>query len=112
VSTGSQVLIAGATGMIGGITTKMCLERDDVDRVTTLGRRKTGIAHDKLREIEHDDFLDFEKVEDAFTGVDVCLYCIGVYAGQVSKDEFRKITADYTIAFGKALHAKSPKAVV
>src|SRR6478672_10797030 len=105
-----NVLIAGANGMIGGLILKACLDRDDVIRVTSVDRRKSGISHPKLNEIIHEDFYDFAETADQFAGQDICFFCVGVYTGQVPRELFRKITVDITVAFATALKKKSPQA--
>lgn len=98
-----NIIITGGTGMIGGLVLEECLNSDDVKRVTSISRRPLGIQHDKLIEVIQTDLLDYSKIEDYLNGCDVCFYCIGVYTGQVPAEEFKKITVDFTKAFGKAL---------
>jgi nucleoside-diphosphate-sugar epimerase len=105
-----KIIIAGATGMIGGLILKRCLEHNDVSSITSIGRRSTGIVHPKLEEIIHSNFLDFSAVEGSFKDKDVCFYCIGVYTGQVPQKEFVKITVDYTKVFAETLKRNSPQA--
>ena len=107
-----KVLITGATGMVGGEALRVCLESPEVGEVITLGRRATGIDHPKLKEVVHENFLELCDVEDAFEGVDLAIYCIGVYTGSVSEDRFQEIIVDYCLSFAEALHRKSPKAAV
>jgi len=90
-----NVLILGATGMVGGEVLERCLADDAVRRVVSIGRRKSGIEHAKLREIEHRDFLDFSALESELANIDVCLYCLGVYQARVTKKQFWEITVDY-----------------
>jgi len=105
-----NILIAGSSGMIGNLILQNCLKRDDVQKVTSITRRKPGINHPKLIEVVYTDFLNYTAINEYFKGQDVCFYCIGVYTGQVSRDEFRKITVDYTRAFAEALKGNSPAA--
>jgi hypothetical protein len=60
--------------------------------------------------VVHDDFLDFSAISSYFSNQDLCFFCIGVYTGQVSREEFRKITVDTTAAFAGTLKEKSPGA--
>jgi hypothetical protein len=46
----------------------------------------------KLRTFVHKDFVNYATVEEAFRGVDACLFCLGVPATQVSKEDCRKLT--------------------
>ena len=105
-----NVIITGATGMVGGLALEMCLNSPDVSRVTAIGRRQTGIEDPKLQDVIVDDFSDFYDDADIFDYQDAALFCLGAYTGAVPDDLFRKITVDYTIAFAEALHKASPKA--
>ena len=46
-----NVLIFGATGMVGQGVLWECLSAPDVERIVTIGRTATGIVNPKLREI-------------------------------------------------------------
>jgi uncharacterized protein YbjT (DUF2867 family) len=105
-----KVIITGATGMVGGIALRHCLEREDVSEVTVFGRRSTGIKHEKLKEIIHSDYADFSAITGSLHDKDLALFCLGAYTGAVPDDEFRRITVDYTLVFAEALIKESPQA--
>ncbi|WP_018612153.1 NAD(P)H-binding protein [Segetibacter koreensis] len=105
-----NIIIAGSTGMIGNLILQNCLKRNDVQKVTSITRRRSQINDVKLVEVLHTDFLNYDSVNEYFKNQDICFYCIGVYTGQVPRNEFRKITVDYTNAFAKALKENSPEA--
>jgi len=101
----------GSSGMIGGLVLAECLRRPDVAQVTIITRKHSGIRHDKLVEVRHQDFLDYSGLDPRYlSGQDVCFYCVGVYTGQVPADRFKEITIDYTRAFSEALKLASPQA--
>jgi uncharacterized protein YbjT (DUF2867 family) len=104
-----NILITGSNGMIGQLILGYCLNHKDVAKVTSIVRRKSGFTHPKLVEIIHENFLDYSSITEHFKNIDTAFYCIGVYTGQVPKDEFRKITVDYTEAFAKTLRTNSAK---
>ena len=103
-----NVIITGATGMIGRAALERCLARSDVNRVTAIVRRPLGLSHEKLVEVVHKDFLDFSPISEHFENQDACLFCLGVYSGAVPKKQFREITVDYTRAFAATLKQYSP----
>jgi uncharacterized protein YbjT (DUF2867 family) len=88
-----------------------CLQRTDVNKVISIVRKKSGQTHPKLFEIVHQNFLDFNSIQEDLQQVDLCFFCIGVYTGQVPREEFRRITVDITIAFAKTLKENSPNVV-
>ena len=104
-----NIIIIGATGMVGGLVLDHCLKRDGINKVTSITRRKTGVRHLKLLEIIHEDFTDYSKIMDHFKNKDICIYCLGVYTGKVPAQKFREITVDYTKAFAEALKSNSEK---
>ncbi|TAJ59854.1 MAG: NAD-dependent epimerase/dehydratase family protein [Chitinophagaceae bacterium] len=106
-----RILITGTNGMIGQLILDLCLQRTDVATVTSITRKLLGIAHPKLREVIHHDFMDLSVIRDHFSNQDLCFYCIGVYTGTVPRKEFRKITVDYTRVFAETLKQMSPEVV-
>ena len=105
-----NVLIIGSSGMIGGLILQKCSEHPEVEQITSIVRRSSGVAHPKLTEIVHHDFMDFHAIEESFQHIDCCFFCVGVYTGTVNREAFRKITVDYTKAFASVLKQQSPQA--
>lgn len=50
-----NVIIFGATGMIGRAVLRECLRDDSVESVLTIGRTPLGLAHRKLRDVLQPD---------------------------------------------------------
>ena len=105
-----SVLICGSSGMIGGLVLKQCLASAEIDKVTSIVRRASGLNDPKLNEVIHDNFLDYSAIDSHFSDQDIIFYCIGVYTGQVRDEQFKKITVDFTKAFADTLKQQSPQA--
>lgn len=105
-----NVLLFGATGMIGSGALLECLDHSDVAHVLAVGRRPSGKTHAKLEELVHDDFLDYSSVVERFQDCDACLFCLGVSAAGMSEDDYRRITRDFTLAAADALWSIRPDA--
>jgi uncharacterized protein YbjT (DUF2867 family) len=105
-----SLVIVGATGMVGGYALRYALDNSAVRSVTSIGRKKLGISHSKLKEILHQNFADASALAEALSGQDSAVYCLGTYTGSVSDAELRAITADYTIEFARVLRSSSPNA--
>src|SRR5580700_9855750 len=105
-----HLLIVGATGMVGGYALRDALEQPAVGCVTSIGRRKLGLSHAKLKEVLHQDFADCSPLAEALTGQGAAVFCLGVYTGAVSDAQLRTITVDYTVEFARVFHGSSPSA--
>jgi uncharacterized protein YbjT (DUF2867 family) len=105
-----RLVIVGASGMVGGYALRNALDNSGVKSLTSIGRKKLGITHPKLKEILHQDFADCSALRDALSGQDAAVYCLGTYTGSVSDAELRAITTDYTIEFARVLRLSSPDA--
>jgi uncharacterized protein YbjT (DUF2867 family) len=70
-----QVVIVGATGMVGGYVLRFALENPDVSRVLAVGRRKTGVSHPKLTEVMIEDFADCGRLARVLVGQDGAIFC-------------------------------------
>jgi len=106
-----KILLFGATGSAGGSVLRVCLADPAVEEVRAIVRRPLPLDHEKLRVFVHKDFQDYRGVEEAFAGVDACLFCLGVSATQVSgEEEYRRITSGFAVAAARALKAQSPGA--
>jgi uncharacterized protein YbjT (DUF2867 family) len=106
----TRIVIAGATGMVGGYALRYALEHPAVASVTAIGRRKLGMSHPKLDEVVHRDFADCSALAEPLSSQDAAVYCIGAYTGAVPDAVLRKITVDYTIEFARVLRGGSPGA--
>jgi uncharacterized protein YbjT (DUF2867 family) len=105
-----RFVIVGATGMVGGCALRYALDNPAVECVTSIGRKRLGISHPKLKEVLHQNFSDCSALADPLLGQDAAVYCLGTYTGSVSDAELRAITADYTIEFARVLRDSSPNA--
>jgi len=105
-----NLVIVGATGMVGGYALRYALEHPAVGRATTIGRRKVGISHPKLKEVLHQDFADCSVLAEVLSDQHAAIFCLGAYTGAVSDTELRTITVGYTMEFARVLDGSSPDA--
>jgi uncharacterized protein YbjT (DUF2867 family) len=105
-----NLVIVGATGMVGGYALRYALEHPAVARVTSIGRKELGISHPKLNEVPHQDFADCSPLAEVLLGQDAAVFCLGAYTGAVPDAQLRRITVDYTVAFARVLRSSSPDA--
>jgi uncharacterized protein YbjT (DUF2867 family) len=105
-----HVVIVGATGMVGGYALRSALENPGIASVTTIGRRKLGISHPKLKEVLHRDFADCSALAEDLAGQGAAIFCLGTYTGSVPDAELRTITVNYTVEFARVFRSSSPDA--
>jgi uncharacterized protein YbjT (DUF2867 family) len=103
-----KVILFGATGMVGQGCLRECLLAAGVESVLAVGRKPTGQRHAKLREIVHDNFLDFSPIESHLAGFDACFFCLGVSSVGMSEDRYRHVTYDFAMAAAATLVRLNP----
>ncbi len=103
-----NVVVFGATGMVGAGVLLECLEDARVASVLVVGRRPCGVRHAKVRELVREDFYDWRDVAPDLEGHDACFFCLGVSAAGMSEEAYARVTHDLTLAAAQALLAASP----
>jgi len=103
-----NVLLLGATGMVGQGVLRECLLASDVLRVTTLGRTATGQTHAKLDELVHASLFDLSPIESRLTPYDACFFCLGVSSAGMSEQDYTVITHDLTLSVARTLAQLNP----
>jgi uncharacterized protein YbjT (DUF2867 family) len=106
-----KVILFGATGMVGQGVLRECLLDPGVESVLAVGRTPTGQRHAKLREIVHDNFLDYSAIEPQLAGYDACFFCLGVSSVGMDAERYRHLTYDITLAAARTLANLNPQMV-
>jgi uncharacterized protein YbjT (DUF2867 family) len=106
-----NVLLLGATGMVGQGVLRECLRDPDVERILCIGRSPIGQQHTKLREIIHENLLDLSSLETELTGYDACFFCLGISSAGMGEANYMRITYDITLAVARTLSKHSPAMV-
>lgn len=104
-----NVLIFGATGMVGQGALRECLLADDVALVQTIGRTATGQQHPKLRELVHGDLFDYSAIESELMHFDACFFCIGVTSSGMTEANYTHLTYDLALAAAQTLARLNPQ---
>lgn len=108
---GMKAILFGATGMVGQGVLRECLLDANVESVLAIGRSPTGQRHAKLREIMHDNFVDYSAVESELVGYDACFFCLGVSSVGMNEERYRHLTYDITLAAARTLAKLNPQMV-
>ncbi|MEV7725299.1 epimerase [Streptomyces sp. NPDC087917] len=104
-----NIILFGATGMLGRGVLRECLRDDSVESVLAIGRTPLGVSHPKLRERITPDPTDLTDLADELPGFDACFFCLGVSSVGMKEDAYRRITYDLTLAAARPLAAANPE---
>jgi uncharacterized protein YbjT (DUF2867 family) len=103
-----NVVIFGATGMVGQGVLRECLLDPDVKQVLTIVRSPTGQQHAKLRELVRTDLFNYSNIEANLTDFDACFFCLGVTSAGMTEEQYTRITHDLTLAAATTLARLNP----
>jgi uncharacterized protein YbjT (DUF2867 family) len=107
-----NVIITGATGMVGKGVLLECLDHESVEKVLVIGRNPVDISHPKLEELIHNDFSDFSTVKEQLAGYDACFLCMGISSVGMKEEDFKRVTYDYTLSLARELLPLNPKMTI
>ncbi|OON68439.1 NAD-dependent epimerase/dehydratase family protein [Hymenobacter sp. CRA2] len=103
-----NVMITGATGMVGEAVLLECLQDASIEQVLVVTRKPTGRQHPKLHEVLLADFADPTPVERELRGYDACFFCLGVSSVGMKEPEYTRLTYDLTLGFARTLARLNP----
>ena len=104
-----NILIFGATGMVGQSVLRECLEAPDVGRVVAVGRTATEVQHPRLSNIVTPDLYDLSAIEGQLSPFDACFFCLGVSSIGMSEPDYTRITHDLTLNAARILVKANPQ---
>jgi uncharacterized protein YbjT (DUF2867 family) len=104
-----NILIFGATGMVGQGVLRECLLDPAVQLLQTIGRAPTGAQNPKLKEIVRKDLFDYAEIENQLTGFDACFFCLGVSSTGMSEADYTRITYNLAVASAQTLARLNPQ---
>ncbi|MDP3580909.1 MAG: epimerase [Ignavibacteria bacterium] len=98
-----KAIIFGTTGMVGEGVLLQALNHPDVESVLVVSRRPCGITHSKLKEVIHNDFYNFQAIEEQLTGYNACFFCLGVSSIGMNEPDYSRVTYDLTLRAAETL---------
>ena len=108
---GSVALLAGASGLTGGLALDGLLAAPDISRVIAVTRRPLGREHPRLA----NRIVQFERLESQLKGsvADVALCCLGTTRRKAgSQPRFRAVDVDAVLTFARAAKAANARRFV
>jgi uncharacterized protein YbjT (DUF2867 family) len=103
-----NVVIFGASGMIGQGVLRECLHDPDVGIVKAVGRSPSGASHPKLHDVVWSDMRSFAGIEAELRDVDACFFCIGVTSAGLAEAAYERVTYDIPVAAATTLARLNP----
>jgi len=103
-----NVILFGATGMVGQGVLRECLLDPEVESVLAIGRSTIEQQHEKLHEIVLKTLTDLSSVENRLSGYDACFFCLGVSSAGMSEDDYRRVTYDLSLSVAATLARLNP----
>ena len=103
-----RVVIFGASGMVGQGVLRECLLDPELEQVLSVVRSASGQTDAKLREIVHNDFMDFSGIAAELRGYDACFFCLGVSSAGMTEAEYTRVTYAITTAAATTLVRVNP----
>src|SRR5262245_1605175 len=100
-----NIILFGATGMVGAGTLIECLADSRVTSVVAITRSTLGRSHPKLREVLHKDFFAYDTLKEEFARCAACFFCLGVSSIGMSESDYTRLTYDLTLAAARAMAA-------
>jgi uncharacterized protein YbjT (DUF2867 family) len=104
-----NVLIFGATGMVGQGVLRECLLDASVQLVRTVGRTAAGAQNPKLRDVVRQDLFHYEAIEASLRGFDACFFCLGVTSSGKAEADYDRVTYGITMAAAETLCRLNPQ---
>jgi uncharacterized protein YbjT (DUF2867 family) len=98
-----NVILFGATGMVGQGVLRECLLDPNVQQILSIVRTPSGQQHARLRELVHANFFDYSPIEPQLTGYDACFFSLGVSSAGMDEAKYTHLTYDLTLAAATTL---------
>lgn len=103
-----NLIIFGATGMVGEGVLIEALKHPNVESVLVVGRRPCNVQHPKLKELIHTDFYNYSAIEQQLTAYNACFFCLGVSSVGMNEKDYTRVTYDLTISAARTLSTLNP----
>lgn len=108
-----HLILTGATGLVGSSVLDAMIRAKDITKISIISRKPVKMAEDakdpRINVILHKDFESYDsKVLEQLKDADGCVWALGISQTKVNKEDYVKITKDYTLAAAKSFATLSP----
>ena len=91
-----DVIITGATGMVGKSVLQECINDERINKIYLISRSKIDIKNPKITELIIKDFLLVKNIKSKIKNCDACFHCMGITSFGHSKKYYYKVTYEMT----------------
>ncbi|GJC78692.1 protein fmp52, mitochondrial [Colletotrichum liriopes] len=109
-----HLILTGATGLVGSGVLDAMIKMKDVTKISVLSRRPIPMVENvkdpRINVIIHKDFEKYDsELLDKLKGANGAVWALGISQTKVSKEDYVKITKDYTLEAAKAFANLPPE---
>ena len=105
-----NILLFGATGMVGDGVLRWLVASPKVSRVVAVSRKPLSVQDPKLETVIEADMFDLQHV-DTLREFDACFFCLGASSVGMRPEDYRHLTYDLTLAVARQLLPGNPQMV-
>jgi uncharacterized protein YbjT (DUF2867 family) len=106
-----NILLFGATGMVGDGVLRWLISLSKVERVVASSRKPLTLQHAKLAVVVVEEDMFQLQHTDALRDFDACFFCLGASSVGMSTADYRRLTFDLTISVARQLLPSNPRMV-
>jgi uncharacterized protein YbjT (DUF2867 family) len=105
-----DILLFGATGMVGDGVLRWLIASPKVSRVVAVSRKAVSLQHSKLETVIEADIFHLKHLGE-LRDFDACFFCLGASSVGMSPEDYRRLTYDLTVAVAHHLLPGNPRMV-
>lgn len=107
-----DVLITGATGMVGKSVLLECIRDNRVKNIYLVNRVPVNIKSPKIIEFIVDDFLKVGDLKKKIKNCDACFHCMGISSFGQNSNYYYKVTYEMTKSLADLVYDINPNSIM
>ena len=107
-----DVLITGATGMVGKSVLLECIRDNRVKNIYLVNRVPVNIKSPKITEFIVDDFLKVGDLKKKIKNCDACFHCMGITSFGQNSNYYFKVTYEMTKSLADLVYDINPNSIM
>lgn len=107
-----DVLITGATGMVGKSVLLECIRDNRVKNIYLVNRVPVNIKSPKIIEFIVDDFLKVGDLKKKIKNCDACFHCMGITSFGQNSNYYYKVTYEMTKSLTDLVYDINPNSIM